>query len=192
MSLGRFVVDDFDLDVVVSFGPLFCLLCKGHGVHVVGWAVAEVSGEVNAAHDGGSTVDGCGQGRCVAFVAVDASRQFGVVILVVLHLVVVIGVVSQHHALCEGGHACEVSVVEDHGQFVAVYLLAGSHHGSTGFSVGVNVNLLDLAETDEHGLAAFCTGEGHGGVGLGLEIAVAQNTVDLCLETGGDALYDFG
>ena len=82
--------------------------------------------------------------------------------------------------------------MEDHGQFVAVDFLAGSHHGGAGFSVGVDIGLVGLSKTDEHGLAAIGSHEGHGGVGLGLEVAIAQHAVDLCLEAGGNPLNDFG
>ena len=81
--------------------------------------------------------------------------------------------------------------MEDNGQLVPVDLFARGHHGSTGFSVGVGIGLLGLAEANEHGLAALRASEGHRGVGLCFEITIGQNAIDLALEGSWYSLDDF-
>ena len=53
------------------------------------------------------------------------------------------------------------------------------------------VGLLGFAESNQHGLAAFCAHEGHGGVGFGFEVPIGQHTVDLALERRWYSLDDF-
>ena len=146
---------------------------------------------MNTAHNGGSSVDGSGQGRCVAFVTVDTSGEVAVFVVVVFLLVEVVGIITQHHALGKRGHAGHVSTVEDHGQFVAVNLLAGGDHRCTGFAISVDIGFAFFAQSDEHGFTAFGSHQGHGGVGLGLEIAISQHAVDLALERGRDTFNNF-
>ena len=82
--------------------------------------------------------------------------------------------------------------MEQHGKVAAVDFLAGSHHGGTGFAVGMSVRLVGFAEPDEHGLPAFGAHQGHRSVGFGLEIALGQHAVDLPLERRRDAFDGFG
>ena len=147
---------------------------------------------MNAADDGGRSVDGRREFGGIAFFAIDACREVLLFIVIVLFLVKVVSVITKHHAFSKRSHVVDVCAVEHHGQFVAVDFLAGCDDGCAGFSVDMVVGLVFLPQSDEHGFTAVGAHQGHGCVGFGFEIAVCEDAVDLTLERGGYAFNDFG
>ena len=61
-------------------------------------------------------------------------------------------------------------------------LLSSSDDSSTSLSVGVDISIVFFSKPDEHGLSTFAANKGHGGLWLALEIAISEDTVDLCFE----------
>ena len=177
-----FVVDDGHIDIVVLLGPFPSHVRECFRVHVVWWTVAEISREVDAGCNTGVDVDKRLQVLFLTFIACNAYTALSFLVFLLLHLVLIVGVIAKQHSFCERSHAFDAGTSEANGEIGSVRLLSSSDNGSTSLSVSVDISIVFFSETDEHCFSTFTPNEGHGGLWLALEIAVSEDTVDLCFQ----------
>ena len=118
----------------------------------------------------------------LTFIACNSYITLCFLIFFLLHLVVIVGIITQQHTFCESAHAFDARSSKAYSEIGTMGLLASSNDCSTGLAVRMNISISFFSKTNEHRFSTLASKQCHRRFRFSFEVSISEYSVNLSLE----------